>query len=200
VKNVFDDVNFDFGNLKESLQIIIKTPINDWRKYFINKPELIAYCEQGFIRFEADSLITLYKQSQQNHRQREMYSYALYLDYLMAVENYSPFLNSDHEEVRSGEDYSFAFLNNYCLNRINYSLKIYFDEPSDSFPNPYQIRFEKSKGDKSFQEYPKEIIDIMKKCNFIWHDDDKDWMGFWITEKTDLDTSKTIINLCTSLK
>lgn len=196
VKNVFDDKDFDNKNLQASLQNIINTPINDWRKYFIGNPELIRYCEQGFIRFEDDYKITLYKQSQQNHRQREMYSYAFYLNYLNSVGDFTPFLTSDHEEVRSGDDDSFALLNNFCLNRINYSLKIYFDEISDSFPNHYQIRFEKSKGDKSIGEYVNSIRDILKKCNFEWYDENEERIGFWVTEKTDSDSSDTIKHLC----
>lgn len=197
VKDVFDDKDFDNNNLQASLQIIIKSPIYDWRKHFIDNPELISYCEQGYIRFESENKIVLYKQSQQNHRQREMYTYSMYLDHLKnKIEDFSPFLHCEHEEVRNGEDYSFAGLNDFCINRINYSLQIYFDETNGAFPHPYQIKFDKSKGDKLLEAYPDDIKKILKECNFVWYDEEKDWMGFWKTEKSDSKSIDTIKNLC----
>jgi len=65
VKAVFDDALFDENNLFKSLEKICKTTVKDWRRYFIENPELIRYCEQGFIRFESGVKILLFRASQQ---------------------------------------------------------------------------------------------------------------------------------------
>ncbi len=198
VKSVFDDANFDSNSLVSSLKEICKVRTNDWREHLIKNHELIRYCEQGFIRFESPHKIILYKQSQQNHRQRELYTYSLYLKYLRDIKDYSPFLNSEHIEVRNGEDYSYAILNNLCINRINYSLKIYYLGIRESFPHHYQLRFEKSKGNLAFEDYPDDIKQTLNTNGFIWYDD-KDWLGFWVTKENEEETINTLKNLCNSL-
>ena len=91
VKDVFDDPDFKGEKFTESLKKICTTTPNDWRKYFIENPELIRYCQQGFIRFETESKILLFKESQMNHYHREMYSYVLFLKRFNQKDIFLPF-------------------------------------------------------------------------------------------------------------
>ena len=126
-------------------------------KYFIENPELIGYCEQGFIRFESSSEILLFKQSQQNHRHREMYSYNLFLTELSGKDTFTPFNNLEHYEIRSSDDSSCALLDGWCHNRKHFAIDVYYDNNDKNLPNPFEILFYKSKGIEKKEEYPNEI-------------------------------------------
>lgn len=60
-----------------------KASVLDWRKYFIEYPELISICLQSRIRIErgdpGDEWIWLLKESKLSHYHGELYSYLLYL-------------------------------------------------------------------------------------------------------------------------
>ena len=194
VKEVLDDNNFSITNLHKSLEKIIKDPVNDWRSYFINNPELIRYCEQGYIKFESANKIILYMQSQQNHRQREMYSYNLFLQNLTKIDEFLPFKKSWYYEVRGGDDDSCAILDEWCYARIHYSIMVYYDETDKVvFKDPFQIKFQKTKGNNKITDYPAEITDILATFNFQWLED---FPGFWITEKDETKTIALLKNLC----
>ncbi|MDD2478697.1 MAG: DUF262 domain-containing protein [Victivallaceae bacterium] len=83
VKEVFDDVNFDVENIKDSLQnicnIALKKELTFWQKCLIRNGMLIKYCNQGFIKYYDDNNIQLLKESQMNHLHAELYSYALFM-------------------------------------------------------------------------------------------------------------------------
>ncbi len=197
VKEVFDDPNFDAKNLTVSLVNICKNKPDDWRKYFIENPELIRYCEQGFIRYESESKILLFKQSQQNHRHQEMYSYNLSLTKLSKKQDFLPFKGSWPYEVRSSDDLSFAILDDWCYNRIYYAIAIYYDTDNQDFAtNPYEIKFYKTKGTNNSNDYPAEIKSILDSLKLKWDDENP---GYWISGKTEEKTISIIKKLCSQL-
>jgi hypothetical protein len=191
VKDVFDDPLFNPDSVEQSLLKIIKTKVGDWRDLFISNDELIRYCEQGFIRFLSDDDIILFKHSQLNHRHRELYTYSMFLNISESYKQDSNFNKIEHVEVRSSEEYSYILFDDFCLNRIYYSMEVYYDKPTDVFKYPYQIRFVKTKGNSDISAYPNEISDELKKHNFFWHDD-ADWRGFWLTKETEAKTMEVI--------
>ena len=193
VKAVFDDVRFNKKDLEKSLIEICKSLPGDWRKCVIESPKLVEYCSQGFIRFESDYNIILFMHSQQNHRQREMYTFHFYLKKLEG-KNIDPFSESGHEEVSNSYENSYAWLCGCCINRINYEILIYYNKPNDNFPNPYQIRFLKSKGSKALDDYPDNIQALLKQSGYKWYDD-KDWFGFWSTKDNEDSTLEAIETL-----
>ena len=108
IKDVFDDKLFDHTQLTKSLTAICHTLPDDWRQYFIKNPKFYQYSDQGFIRFEDENNILIFKHSQQNHYHREMYSYDFFLDVLSDNTFYTPFKQAWHHEVRSGDEDSCA--------------------------------------------------------------------------------------------
>lgn len=201
VKNVFDDLLFNPGSVQQSFLKIIKTNVGDWRDLFICNSSLIRYCDQGFIRFLSDVDIILFKHSQLNHRHRELYSYNMFLNLPDTFSYISPtarksniFNHIEHVEVRSSEEYSYIVFDGFCLNRIHYSMEVYYDETSDLFKYPYQIRFVKAKGDIEQSAYPNEVANILQTLKFFWYDD-TNWRGYWITSKTENDAIKIILEI-----
>jgi hypothetical protein len=198
VKNVFDDPLFNPDATEQSLIKIAKQTVNDWRNLFIKNAELIRYCEQGFIRFLSPDDIILFKHSQLNHRHRELYSYNMFLNLpeifpykSSTIRESNVFKHIEHIEVRSTEDYSYILFSDFCLNRIYYSMEVYYDKTSEIFKHPYQIRFVKTKGNNDISAYSSEISEQLKMLKFFWHED-ADWRGYWITLKTEKDAINVI--------
>jgi len=170
VKQVFDDDRFDMDNLGDSLITICKDTTNTWRDYFINCPDLIRYCEQGFIRFESEDDILLYGESQSNHMHTEMYSYYLWKVFLEQQKSlFEPFTTLYYEEVKSIDYKACIVLTGFCHNRINYHIAIYYDK-NDNLMNPYQIAFRKSKGENLPEKYGDDILEILNQCVFNWNE------------------------------
>jgi hypothetical protein len=197
VKAVFDDNLFDGNNLFKSLEKICKTTDKDWRRYFIENPELIRYCEQGFIRFESEDKIYLFKASQQNHKHREMYSYNFYLKWLADISDLLPFKNAYHYEIKSSDDYSCAVIYNWTFNRKKYAIDIYYDNSNKEFlPNPFEIKFYKQEGNKNRVDYHADIIEILESQDFEWKEDNH---GFWLSAKDENKTYSALLELCGKL-
>lgn len=105
VKAVFDDVIFDVGKLKESLQEICDAALKNrqlkaWQMFFVRDKYPIEYCQQGFIRFDPEYDIQLLGQSQLNHYHAELRSYALYKNYISKNE-FQPFTDTEYIDVKS---------------------------------------------------------------------------------------------------
>ncbi|MEI7726512.1 MAG: hypothetical protein WCK09_15490 [Bacteroidota bacterium] len=196
VKDVFDDPNFKSEKFTESLKKICKTLPNDWRKHFIDNPELIRYCQQGFIRFETEAKILLFKESQMNHYHREMYSYVIFLKRFSQKEVFLPFKNCWHYEVKSAEEYSCATVGDWSYERKQYAIDIYCDKVSGFLKNPFEIRFYKPKGGNNKADFSSEIISILESLNFEFCIEP---FGFWISEKNEEKTMSTIKILCSQL-
>lgn len=104
VKEVFDDQRMDLTAISKSLTEICKDETNTWRDYLIKNPSLINICSQGFIRFENENNILLYKQSQSNFYHVELYSYHLYKTFFEFHKlDFNPF-ELQYRDVRSIED------------------------------------------------------------------------------------------------
>ncbi|MBN2282205.1 MAG: DUF262 domain-containing protein [Candidatus Marinimicrobia bacterium] len=74
---LFSKISSDsvFDDLKTIIQ---NSDINDWRRYFIEFPELISVCGYNkYIRFNSEKDILLLEKTQTNGRHREYYTYAL---------------------------------------------------------------------------------------------------------------------------
>lgn len=197
VKEVFDDERYDSNKLQISLAKICKSQSDDWRKYFINNPELIRYCKQGFIRFISESDILLYRASQLNHYHREMYSYDFFLKELANnKDDYKPFSNICHREVKGGDNLSCAELDGWTYNRRRFKIEVCYTHST----NPFEISFYKTKGGKGIEEYSDELKQILKSLKFKWYDeDDDDWKGYWMSKKTERSAAKVIKNFCDEL-
>ena len=183
MKQVFDDSRYDKDNLIDSLKSIYQDKTNTWRDYFITCPSLIEYCKQGFIRFESEDAILLYGESQSNHRHAEMYTYYLWKVYFESQTNaFKPFNHISYVEVKSIEEDAYIVLNDFCYNRINYEVRIYYCN-NDSLSKPYEIAFRKSKGENLPEKYGDVINEILKQCDFKWNDEYKGY--FFTSDKSD---------------
>ena len=181
IKEVFDDINFNKNNLIESLEkICSKSIINDWRTYFISNPELMRYCEKGFIKVDNPNKIYLLNSIYCGTNQyfAEMYTYYLWKNIIEKdKKTYKPFENIYYEEVKSIDDDACIVFNEYIHNRIKYEVNIFYDD-NDSFPYPYEIKFLKSKGDNSPEKYGDSIKNVLDKCDFEWHNE---YEGYFFT-------------------
>ena len=180
VKQVLDDDLFDKTDLLNSLEKICESKTNTWRDYLIACPELIRYCKQGFIRFINENDIILLGQSQMNHKHSEMYSLFLWKQCIEPrKEEFKSFKEIGYNDVKSSEDEACIILGNFCHNRINYKINIYYCN-NDKLPNPYEIAFRKSKGDNTLDKYGDDIKNILSNLSFEWSED---YLGYFFTSK-----------------
>lgn len=171
VKQVLDDILFDQTNLEVSLEKICEVQTNTWRDCLIACPDLIRHCGQGFIRFQNDHDIILLGQSQMNHWHSEMYSLFLWKKYIEPrVDEFGSFNEIKYEYVKSSNEEACIVLKDFCHNRINYEINIFYSN-DDELPNPYEIAFKKSKGDNNPLKYGEDIKNILEKLSFDWIDD-----------------------------
>ncbi len=77
LKLLFDYIEAETA--KENLERIIENDnCQDWRRYFIKRPEILEVCgDKKFIRWESKTDILLLERTQTNGTHREYYSYAL---------------------------------------------------------------------------------------------------------------------------
>lgn len=196
IKNVFDDILFDYSRLTKSLSTICKTLPDDWRQYFIRNPEFYRYSEQGFIRFVDESRILIFKHSQQNHYHREMYSYDFFLNELSDKNTYQPFTQAWHDEVRSSEEYSCAVIDGWSINKNRFAIDVHYDENDPGFlKHPYEVRLYKTESNEKVN-YPNEITFIVNTHGFVWRDK---LPGYWKSATTKSTAKKLIQNLCNAL-
>jgi len=196
VKDVFDDPDFKIDRFKESLKKICKTLPNDWRKYFIDNPELIRYCQQGFIRFESEQKILLFKESQLNHYHREMYTFHLCSILEANPELILPFNATWHSEAIGSDDVSFAQLYDWCYERKNYGIAITYGNLSGFLKHPYEIKFCKTKGSADKEAYSDAIITKLETLNFKYCAEPA---GFWISANSEEKAIIVIKKLCSQL-
>ena len=121
---------------KEDLEEIIENnfgKVNDWRKYFIKRPEILEYCKEKQIKRHSDTDIRLLWSLKQTYY-KELYSYFFYLEYLEG-EDFLPFKKSDHEDGYTTSKKSCAVLSNWEIDSSNYTIKIHFSD------NEYKLCF-----------------------------------------------------------
>lgn len=166
VKELFDDVNIDWNNLSKSLSKVVKKLPDDWRLYFIENPELIRYCKQGFIE-RNENVLELYNASQINHLHIDMRICNLFSMYLNneADEIFLPFVYFGFEATKGTWEESCAYLSDWCFKRINYIIEIFYES------NIFKIQFRKQKGSNKLQDYNQEICEILQNNKFKWNED-----------------------------
>jgi len=196
VKAVFDDELFHPDNLEESFKAICKNKPEDWRKYFIGKPALIGYCGQGFIRYESEHSIYLYKQSQQNHYQAELYTYDLYLREMKDKGLDYPFENWGYKEVRTGDEQPAIHFENYLYKAKTYRMEIIYD----SLIQEFEFTFNKTKGDKKKENFDDKIIAFLEDQDFEWIDQEIGFIHHVKGAKKTLDLINDISRFLSELK
>lgn len=191
VKELLDDVNFDTTNLKASLTNICKNETADWRGYFIKNNALIDYCGQGYVKIKSDKEIELYKASQQNHYHIDMYTYNLYLIALKdKMEEYAPFQKTNIVDVKSGEDYSYVELSDWCYKKIYYSIKIY------RLDRTFWIEFKNTTEIQNKSEFGDEIKTLLSSKNLEWN---HERLVYRISVGNEKSTVNFLQNLCKEL-
>lgn len=194
VKEVIDCI--EPLNFEDSLKKIIKQGATDWRKYFIEEPELIRYCLQGFIRFNSGDDIILYRHTKSSQYHHEMYTYHMFLKIKSKLDRFVPFKVSPYE-VRSREEYSCLFLTDFCYRRVNYNIEVYYDDITAELPYCYKIKFCKAKGSQAYHDYSSEIITLLDGLNFVWNEE---YNGFWLTKKSEDTTIEALYKVCEALR
>jgi hypothetical protein len=163
VKQVFDDKRFDSNNLGSSLETICKDRTDSWRDYFISCPTLIDYCRQGFIRFDDEKNIRLYKQSQSNFPHVELYSYYLWKNFIENQKDKFEQCEVYYKEVKSIQDHPCIVFNCKSIAMI----AIYYCN-DDELPDSYEIALKKSDGENHQEEFNENIIKVLDELGFEW--------------------------------
>ena len=185
----------DTGDEIKGLKRLIKVgkeEISDWRSHIIHHIENIDYCNQGFIRFNNETDILLYKESQSNHYHCELFSSGFYEAYRKKIEakkvDISPFNNFWYHEVRSSSHLSCAALDDFIRGSYHYAMDIYFRN------GLYHLRFfnrNKAKIEKKI----KNALD-----NITYQAREKDGCYFYENIKTIVDIEKHLKTICETLK
>jgi hypothetical protein len=193
VKEVLDDHRYDPSNLINSLKNICSSIPSDWRGMFVENPEFLEYCKQGFIRVESPTKIYLFKQSQLNHYHREAYSYSLYLNSFRGADIFHPFKTSWYYEVRSSDEFCVIILTGWKYQKSDYAFEIQFDTGDKDFlPNPYEIRFLK-RYNNARENYSDDIVKILIAEQFEWK---SSYLGFWKSVETDREVITLLLEIC----
>jgi len=135
VREIFDDI-LDSNNLQNSLEKICEKKTNDWRDCLIACPELIGYCRQGFIQFNDEYNIILYRESRIQFTHSEMYSRFLWTKYIEPQKGkFKSFKSIKYCEVTDSKEKGYIALDDlnisYChddKSPNSYSYKIVFND------------------------------------------------------------------------
>jgi len=187
VKQVFDDERFDSKNIVSSLESICKDKTNTWRDYFISCPSLIKYCQQGFIRFDNENSIRLYKQSQSNFPHAEMYTYYLWKNSIEPQKEKFKSYKVDYNYVKSIQEHPCIV---FYSKRIG-EIAIYYCN-DDELPNPYEIVFRKSEGENHQENYNQDIKEILDELGFEWYENYKGYFNIFGTSEELMENLKQL--------
>jgi len=191
VKDLLDDNRFQTKNVDISLKNICSDKVGGWRQYFIDQPELIRYCQQGFIQLCSEHEIYLVLQFQDNSRKRELYSYNLFLNFDEQI--FEPFEYYTHIEINRDNDSSKMQFLDWCFNRKNYCMNVSYLEKDIKGDGHFVISFYKARGEKHLKEYAPEIVELLENKNFKWIEDDS---NFRIYRKNESTTASFLKELC----
>lgn len=137
LKSLLDDTAFNYLSVNTSLNSIINaSSVNDWRKYFIELPEIINYIgTQKYFRFNSAINIQLLQKERLSGPHADYYSYTFYLHFVKNNEkHFFPFSSANYFDV-SGDYMPYV--------RLTYSAK-YFDLDISwvNYPSPsFRIEF-----------------------------------------------------------
>lgn len=196
VKNLFDDSQYQNSNVPDSLNKIIKNTPVDWRKYFVTNPELIRYCELGFVKFINENNITLLLRMNENSRMREMFTYNLFTNEINDPTLYSPFEDIFHQEINRECEESFVHFRKWVFKQKQYSLKVNHETDDSGENGFFAIVFTKDKGTKEQLDYNDALVQNLLENKFKWVEDLK---HFKVKKSNETATLKFIKNLCEQL-
>jgi len=130
VKLVLDEISLDETDTVSLLEEKCKiNTLDSWRKYFVNCPELIEYCQQGFIRYTTENDILLYGQSQSNHMHAEMYSYYIWKKIIEPQSSiFKSFNKIYYAEVKSIDDTASIVFEEFEHYNQNIRLEIWYED------------------------------------------------------------------------
>lgn len=191
VKKVFDDERFDPTGFEGSCRAIIQDGADDWRSFFIKKPELIRQCARGFMRFEDELTIYLLETTRLTYH-RELRTYSLYLEHI-EDRDFAPFENTHYVPEYGYEGHSHILIGTWTYERKEYQLKVYFNKLYH-----YGVEFSKVRGANKEDDYADQIQSICNELNFQF--DIQDWNGYFKTTEIETEIIKAIINLTEKLR
>jgi len=190
LKKVLEKV--DLKNISESLNTFTyskKESVNDWRKYFLDCPEAIAYCSQKQIRYDNECHIRLLGSSATSHYHAELRSYWLQKKLQKYKSELLPFENIRYHEVRTISQYPCAVIDEWKYNQDNYAIDIRYKDGA------YEIRF----FNRESNNFESEVVNILKNKEMtasVKYNDS----SYLIEFKEDLDTIIFLKKLCADLK
>lgn len=164
--NLFNDNEFDFSNVKTSLDKRIKNynDVGNWKYDFIKDYRYIEACRQGFIysnnKFKD---IQLLNASQMNHLRLDYHVFKFWNE--TAFTNYNKF---DHnlEPVKGNYDVPYITTSNILFKKKNYAIQFYNMEDND-----FYVRFYKFKGYNRIEDYDDEIKELLLGLGLNWDSD-----------------------------
>lgn len=160
---LFDDVDFNFGNVETSLLNRIKKfyDKSNWKYDFIKDPRFIELCRQGFI-YTTNNFrdIQLLNASQMNH---------LRLDYHVIKFWFAEIFDErfNHALVSVKGNYEVPYLTavDIKVKTKKYSIEFYNMEDND-----FYVRFYKSKGYNRIDDYDDELKNMLLSIGLRWNE------------------------------
>lgn len=155
LKNLLDEI--DKNKLLESLNNIVKNhKITDWKKYFIDNPNYISYCNSRLIRWRSEDEIYMLSKTQMNGRHRELYSWDLFN---RSFENkiFTPFTEKLWYWESTSWDKPCIVIENFKYKAYSFAIDISYDKD-----NKYIVSFY----DQNDIDIPTTIIERLEDIDF----------------------------------
>lgn len=183
------DSEFTWASLKE-LSKEKEPTVNDWRKYFIQCPETIKYCDQRFIRFHDEHHIRLLGSSATSHYHAELRSFWLHHELIkLNIADFKPFTQMFYHYVRTINEYPCAVIDEWHHNNNNYAIDIRFIERG------YEVRFFNRKGSYIASEIVEKLVNEGMEQSEIYND-----LSYLIKVEGDANIKAFIKGLCSALQ
>jgi len=189
LKKVLEKV--DLKNISESLNTFTyskKESVNDWRKYFLDCPEAIAYCSQKQIRYYNEYHIRLLGSSATSHYHAELRSYWLQKKLQKYKSELLPFENIRYHKVRTISQYPCAVIDEWKYNQDIYAIDIRYKDKA------YEIRFFNRIPNEVVPAIENELTKIGMTASSKFNDN-----SYLITKKEDSEAIAFLKELCTEL-
>lgn len=159
IKQLFDDEEFDVNNIPHSLDTIIKKSVCvDWRRYFIEIPEICNYLGRNKnIRFNSEHRIYLLRKERMSGTHAEYYSYSFYIKNLKR-KPLEPFKRIQYNSVSGEGTLPIIFIGGWKYKESKISILIFCLSQEKNFG------IELRENDK--KPLDEHIINILKLNNF----------------------------------
>ncbi len=155
LKALLDKIEKD--DISDSLEKIIKTDkVNDWRKYLIDSPDDISYCQYRQIRKYPNDEIYLLSKGQMNGRHKEIFSWDLFKRKFNNKE-FLPFSNKSWYRESTSWDNPCIVISGFEYDNKNFSIDIGYKSESKFYLNFYN---------QKFLDIPENITKVLKDLKF----------------------------------